>query len=350
MKEKNRELERKNAILESQSRSFNITLRNVEASANALRHEAARAKTLLAQVRTQCANDIRKRDVQIQKMKERLANPKRGTKSAMACVTIVGGSGSGRSRVSGEEDLAGSRSLGQDTTDFLTTLSQGLADENDNLIALVRQTLATLKIIQGLPDDGCFPAMGEQAEDAENPVVAPPASFDALSDSLEEVLDSLRGVLNQPNYVPLEELEDRDIEIARLKQRNETLEEEWKKALELVEGWNKTLGRNLAGNAASCAETDGGAGAKERKKRKGKERALKDVANDSHSHPGEDVADKDTPQDHEKGDESMDDVQLVEVIDPPAPAPAPAAAAEPARRRSLRNVGLTPYSLRSLRN
>ncbi|CUS15171.1 unnamed protein product [Tuber aestivum] len=343
LKEKNRELERRNAILDSQARSFNSTLRTVEASANALRHEAARLKTLLAQVRTQCANDIRKRDIQIQKMKERLTDSSRRGRAPMAHISVIGvpkGSVSG-----GDEDgattTAAGNSLGADTADFLTTLSQGLADENDNLIALIRQTLSTLKTIQGLPDNGGLHAPEEDVEDVEdveNPVIAPPASFDALSDDLEGVLYSLKELLNQPNYVPLEELAERDAEIARLVAKNETLEEEWRKAIELVDGWNKTLARNLDKGKAKESK----AAAKERKRG---QRALADIVNrkDNIAAPPEEdneTEDKlvgkeaETECVNDSRDEDMDDIQLlvVEALNP----------VEPTRRRSLRNKEKQP--------
>ncbi|PWW75629.1 hypothetical protein C7212DRAFT_345558 [Tuber magnatum] len=340
LKEKNRELERKNAILDSQTRSFNSTLRTVEASANALRHEAARLKTLLAQVRTQCANDIRKRDIQIQKMKERLTDTSRRGRAPMAHISVIGAPKG--SVLGGGEDgtttTAAGNSLGADTTDFLTTLSQGLADENDNLIALIRQTLSTLKTIQGLPDDGGLHAMEEDVEDVENPVVAPPASFDALSDDLEGVLYSLKELLNQPNYVPLEELAERDAEIARLVAKNETLEEEWKKAIELVDGWNKTLGRNF--NKEKTKESK--AVAKERKRG---QRALADIVNGKDNTAAPEEEEKETEDKlvekeveaecvNDSKDEDMDDIQLL-VVEESKPV-------EPTRRRSLRNKEKQP--------
>lgn len=256
----------------------------------------------------------------------------------MAHITVIGASKG--SVLGGGEDgtatTAAGNSLAADTTDFLTTLSQGLADENDNLIALIRQTLSTLKTIQGLPDDGGLHATQEDAEDAENPVAAPPASFDALSDDLEGVLYSLKELLNQPNYVPLEELAERDAEIARLVAKNETLEEEWKKAIELVDGWNKTLGRNFDKERAKESK----APVKERKRG---QRALADIVNGRNDVAALEEEEKevtDKPVEGEIGaecandgrDEDMSDVQLL-VVEESKPA-------EPTRRRSLRNVSL----------
>ncbi|KAL7271254.1 hypothetical protein RUND412_005999 [Rhizina undulata] len=268
LKAENAELERKNSMLEARNRGFNSTLRTAECSAKSLRDETNRVKALLHQVRTQYANDIRRRDLQIQKMRERLSDNRRGTKPPMSQITITGGGATGTGAGTGlgnslsssrapsaiDEDLIESGSLAQDTTDFLTTLSQSLADENDNLIALIRQCLSTLKAVQGLPDEDHF-GNEEDSDDAINPVTAPPISYEALSLELESVMYSLKDLMSQPNYVPVEELAERDAEIARLHQKNEALEEEWRKAIDLVDGWNKTLGRSVGGKGISVAIT-----------------------------------------------------------------------------------------------
>lgn len=218
-------------------------------------------------------------------MKERLLdNRARGARAQLAQCTVIGGpanlsSSLGNSIGSSAGAAEDPTSLAQDTTDFLTKLSQDLADENDNLIALVRTTLSTLKAIQGLPDDDHFlppdlPVETEFEDDA-NPVVAPPANFDELTAELDSTLYSLKGILNQPNYVPLEDLAERDAEIERLTTKNVTLEEEWRKAIALVDGWNKTLG-------AKFAEVTQEEGRKSPKRTpgKGKGRALADIIYD----------------------------------------------------------------------
>lgn len=274
LKTKNASLERKNALLESAQRNFTSTLRTTEETVRQLKDEATRIRTTLSQVRTQCANDIRKRDVQIQKMKERLSDSVgRGARPPMAQCTVIGASDG-----SAAEAVEDSPTLAQETSDFLTELSQSLADENDNLIALVRTTLSTLKAIQGLPDDNHFLPADLPAEtefdDGANPVIAPPANFDDLTAELDNTLYSLKGVLNQPNYVPLEDLAERDAEIERLIAKNKTLEEEWRKAIELVDGWNRTLGAKFAEvtqeEGKSPKKTPG----------KGKGRALADIIYD----------------------------------------------------------------------
>ncbi len=51
-----------------------------------------------------------------------------------------------------------------------------------------------------------------------------PADVESLSISLEEVLVQLRGLLTNPSFVPLEEVEIRDKEILRLRAAWEKME------------------------------------------------------------------------------------------------------------------------------
>ena len=256
------ELERKNSVLEGQTRSFNSAIRTSESSAKSLRDETFRLKTQLAQVRTQHANDIRKRDLQIQRMKERLLDTRRGSRATVSTISVTGG-GAQQQRSSVREceaagescsnsvgaDPPSSNPLTDDTIDFLTTLSQRLADENDNILALLRQCISSLKAVQGLPDDSHNPQTEEEAEGALNPVVAPPADFESLNLELDAVMGSLQDMLNQPNYVPVEELAQKEDEIVQLKLRNEILHAEWRKAIDLVDGWNKDLMGSVNGGS-----------------------------------------------------------------------------------------------------
>lgn len=240
-KSKITELERKNSLLDARTRILNTSLCTTESSLKTLRDENIRQKTLLAQVRTRCANDIRKRDMQIQKMKERLVDTQRGSRARGASkIIITPGHRQSYDSADTAESL-GSKSLSDDTVEFLTNLSQNLADENDSIVALVRKCLSTLKAVQGLPDDDYVLQNEEEVGNAANLVIAPPANFDVLNDELGVVMASLQDMLNQPNYVPIEDLAERDAEIKLLTKKNETLRAEWKKAIDLVDGWNDTL-------------------------------------------------------------------------------------------------------------
>jgi hypothetical protein len=247
---RNDDLTRQLSLSNSQERSARTALRTAEASARALREEMVRMKTVVNQVRTACANDVRKRDVQIQKLKTHLTSQQRGNKTGLvgASITIIPGAAGSTGHNPKEEDGPDVEdpeySLRQETTEFLTQLSQSLSDENDNLISLVRTTLTTLKEMQGLPE------MAERAglsdiqegdESDEQMLQALPASYESLASDMHGVLDNLRGLLTTPNFVPIEEVTAREEEIIRLRHGWERMEVKWREAMLMMEGWRKRM-------------------------------------------------------------------------------------------------------------
>lgn len=239
------ELERRCATLQGQERVLNANVRSAEITAKALKDETARLKTMVQQVRTQHANEIRKRDHQISKMKERLLEKSRGgrgnkqpisfpgvTLSGTSSTTHLGGSVGSEGTVPGGIDVA----LTDDTTAILTTLSQNLADENDTLVSMVKSTVTTLKAISGMDTEVDQEA---ELEEGERNVIANDVSYASLSNEVDEVLEHLKEMLNQPNYVPLEDLDARDREIERLRLQLQGTLEAWKNAIALVDLVNK---------------------------------------------------------------------------------------------------------------
>ncbi|KAF2456794.1 Afadin and alpha-actinin-binding-domain-containing protein [Lineolata rhizophorae] len=251
---RNDELSRQLSLAQSQERSVRAALRSAESSARALRDEMARLKTTVNQVRASCANDIRKRDIQIQRLKSHLTAQQRGNRAGLvgASITITPSASvaitSASTRDGDGIDVEDSEySLKQETTEFLTQLSQSLSDENDNLIGLIRRSLATLKELQGLPESVFGP--GDSAEDQESNHAAPnaemlhvlPSSYDSLAVDMDGVLEILRLLLTNPSFVPLEEVEVREEEINRLRDACERMQARWKEALMLMEGWRRRL-------------------------------------------------------------------------------------------------------------
>ncbi|KAF3160829.1 hypothetical protein TWF225_011558 [Orbilia oligospora] len=200
---------------------------------------------MVQQVRTQHANEIRKRDHQISRMKERLLEKSRGgrgnkqpisfpgvTLSGTSSTTHLGGSIGNEDSVPGGTDLA----LTDDTTAILTALSQNLADENDTLVSMIKSTVTTLKAISGMDTEVDQEA---ELEEGERNVITNDISYASLSNNVDEVLEHLKEMLNQPNYVPLEDLDARDREIERLGLQLRGTLEAWKNAIALVDLVNK---------------------------------------------------------------------------------------------------------------
>ena len=216
---------------------------------------------MVQQVRSQCANDIRKRDLEMRRLKEHLHGHQRGKREGLGLSTIVikptptnMNSSLKAGEVEGGEDLdSPNYSLRQETTEFLTQLSQGLSDENDNLIGLVRSTLTILRNLQGLSLHSSATSRAqhqdgiEQAESrtddapAENALLALPVSYETLSADMDNVLEHLRALLTNPSFVPIEEVEVREEEIGRLREGWEKMEGRWREALAMMDGWKKRM-------------------------------------------------------------------------------------------------------------
>lgn len=252
---RNDDLARQLSLAQSQERSARAALRTAESSARSLREEMLRLKTTVQQVRTSCANDIRKRDVQIQRLKSHLTSQQRGNKTGLvgASITITpattgmnGPTSTVRDDMPDVDDPE--YSLKQETTEFLTQLSQSLSDENDNLIGLVRNTLMTLKELQGMSEgqksengEG-LSTIGEEEEHTNHRMLQElPASHETLATDMDSVLDNLKNLLTNPNFVPIEEVELREEEIVRLRAGWERLESRWRDTLNMMEGWRKRM-------------------------------------------------------------------------------------------------------------
>ena len=209
----------------------------------------ARLKGTVAQIRAQCATDVRRRDGEIQRLKRHLEGRRGrdGNGGQVGVVVVMPGSSRGlHGKRNGEAEAdfeSPTYSLKQETTEFLTQLSQGLSDENDALIGLVRGTLATLRSLQGLSGSSQGSEMDDTSDlvDGANIVVGGPPSYEALATSTDEVLEHLRGLLTNPSFVPLEEVEIREDEIQRLREGWERMAARWKEAVALMDGWKKRM-------------------------------------------------------------------------------------------------------------
>lgn len=151
----------------------------------------------------------------------------------------------GSRSVGNHVDLASSQyNLRQETTDFLTQLSQGLSDENDALIGLVRDTLSSLRRLQGMPPDPMLQPQNSyesSRSDLANVIMTAPPSYEALASGTEKVMTNLHGLLTNPSFVPLEEVQTRDEEIQKLRGAWEKMEERWREAVALMDSWRKRM-------------------------------------------------------------------------------------------------------------
>ncbi|KAL3445977.1 hypothetical protein BJX65DRAFT_296638 [Aspergillus insuetus] len=250
------ELSRSLALAEAQERALKTSMSSAEATVRGLKEQVQRMKTTVQQVRSQCANDIRKRDLELQKLKAHLADRQRGKRDGLGVTTIninPAASQSSRTRyLSGGEGVHDpGYSLKQETNEFLTQLCQTLSDENDSLILLARNTVNTLKELQGLSSEdsgaengyshGATSTGAQRSTHGAFAVASLPASCEELSGEMDQVLEHLRTLLTNPSFVPLEEVEVRDEEIKRLREGWEKMESRWRQAVSMMDGWHKRI-------------------------------------------------------------------------------------------------------------
>lgn len=214
---------------------------------------------MVQQVRSQCANDIRKRDLEMRRLKEHLNGQQRGKREGLGMSTLVikptpTNASQRIGELEGGEDLdSPNYSLRQETTEFLTQLSQGLSDENDNLIGLVRSTLATLRNLQGLSAKSNANSQAQYQEGSrqtestgddtseESALLALPTSYGTLTAEMDVVLEHLRELLTNPSFVPIEEVEVREEEIGRLREGWEKMEGRWRQAVAMMDSWKNRM-------------------------------------------------------------------------------------------------------------
>lgn len=214
-----------------------------------------RLKTTVDQVRTSCTNDVRKRDKEIARLKSHLTSQQRGNKTGLvgASITINPGStglGAATGHVRDESPNVDDPeySLKQETTEFLTQLSQSLSDENDNLIGLVRSALLTLRELQGMPEvnrkqdaDDASVTGDEQDDTQQDMLHTLPTDYETLADDMDTVLDNLKNLLTNPNFVAVDEVEMREEEIHRLRAGWEKMEARLRESFLLMDSWRKRM-------------------------------------------------------------------------------------------------------------
>jgi len=240
LQDKNVDLQRKVSLSESAEATMRTQLKSAEAIIQRLKEEAARTKVLVAQTRAACANEVRKRDRQIDGLKKAVSEAGRA-RGASKCpgltsITVVGDIGSDADQ-SGAGVAGEGYDLRAETNSFLAELAKGLSEENESVLSLVRKTTEQLKEMSGW--DGAGEA--SSGKDADNQALALPASCAEMSAEIEGILEHLRTILTNPSFVPIEEVVVREDEIHRLRDGWEKMETRWKEAVHLIDGWRNRM-------------------------------------------------------------------------------------------------------------
>ncbi|KAJ2895401.1 hypothetical protein MKZ38_006609 [Zalerion maritima] len=248
LSERQADTQRKLAAAETAETAAKTQLKSAESAIRGLKEEMARARTMVAQTRASCANEVRKRDRQIESLKKHVADAgrTRGVSRSNAITTIsVTGEFGGKEKGGVPSGCAMDEDydLHAETNDFLTELAKGLSVENDALLALVRRTLSNLREMGGMQKEAQEP----KAKEEEGNVVTYQSNCEDLSTDLENILEHLRAILSNPSFVPIEEVEVREEEIQRLRDGWDKMETRWKEAVYLIDGWRRRMLSNGKG-------------------------------------------------------------------------------------------------------
>lgn len=245
LQDKYTEATRKLALSEASEASLKTQLKTAEAAIHRLKDEAARQKTLVAQTRAACANEVRKRERQIEGLKKAVteAGRARGMGRGGALVVSVTGSplppALSSSKLAGEDETEASFASGpvatanpdglydlrSETNAFLAELAKGLSEENEHLLGLVRGTMGRLKDMSGW-----------EYNDIQNVT-----GVAEMASEIDAILEHLRTILTNPSFVPIEEVVVREDEINRLRHGWEKMESRWQEAVHLIDGWKRRM-------------------------------------------------------------------------------------------------------------
>lgn len=242
LREKQAEAQRKASLAEAAETSMRAQLKAAEATIHKLKDEAARMKTLVAQTRAACANEVRKRDRQIDGLKKAVSETGRtrgATKNpGITTINVTGelGGESGEKGTPRGVTEGDAYDLRMETNSFLAELAKGLSAENGTLVDLVRRTTQSLKEMSGWDKED-----GGEGANTDGHALALPVNPDEMARDIDAILQHLRKILTNPSFVPLEEVVVREEEINRLRDGWERMETRWAEAVHLMDGWRKRM-------------------------------------------------------------------------------------------------------------
>lgn len=258
MQDKLADAERKVALAEANENNLRAQLKLAESTIHKLKDDAARAKKFVAETRAACANEVRKRDRQIEGLKKAAseAGRARGERKSAAITTIqvTGEIGGDAAAAATASTMADDYDLRQETNGFLAQLAKGLSEENETLLSLIQKTNRSLKHMSGWDKAESGGAGGaaaaasagasSSANSTDGNAVVMVTNPEDLATDIEGVLGHLRTMLTNPSFVPLEEVVLREEEIFRLRHGWEKMEERWREAVHLIDGWRQRMAAN----------------------------------------------------------------------------------------------------------
>ena len=254
IQDKNINIARDLATAQTHERNAKGTLRKAEGDIKIAKEQMLKMKSTLDQVRAKCISDVRKRDVELEKLKGHLASMQRGKRE---------GSGmkinSMRSRTDGRvvhnDNGQGATnpdwSLEKETNDFLAAIVNETSTENLALRNIVTETMATLRELTGMTDEASTEdelpddAIGIPGQYRKSRAISEAADSivpcEKLASQMGTILQHCQLILKDPSFVPIEEVQLREEEIIKLRTGWEKMATRWKEAVTMMDSWRRRM-------------------------------------------------------------------------------------------------------------
>lgn len=247
-------------------RTLESAKRTLESSNKTLREDLSKFKALQQQSKGQFANELRKRDVQISKLKQRLQDP------VVRSKPLTGSSGSFsriyNSYTSGQPPLSKalvkSDATNSDTSDILPLL-RALARENSMLFGLAYKTRLVLDNVAqyGFKDDPNLELSPEEMDNIQSlgydvdssgnheeltlnsaRTIRRTLNVTRLGAETAQSLERLSQLLHSAEFVPVAEVQRRDKDLAQLQSQLEQVTANWQRAIKTMDEWKTFRNKN----------------------------------------------------------------------------------------------------------
>ncbi|KAK5090256.1 hypothetical protein LTR05_000427 [Lithohypha guttulata] len=261
LQDKNIQFQNELTASEARQRSLINSAKKSQNQTREIKEQMLKMKSTLDQVRAKSISDIRKRDVEIEKLREHLKGMNRGKKeSGSENAKLRTGSVQQKhvkheARSQQDHDTS-EWCLEKEPNDFLTAVLNETTSENVALRKIVGDSMKYLKALTGLEEqqhqkpvsdiDNAIGIPGQYRDrNIENPTsLATSESLipvQQLASSMSEVLSHCQNILRDPSFVPIEEVQVRDEEIAKLKTGWEKMADHWKEAVTMMSSWRQKM-------------------------------------------------------------------------------------------------------------
>lgn len=254
VQDKNVNISRDLATAQTHERNAKGTLRKAEADMKIAKEQMLKMKSTLDQVRAKCISDVRKRDVELEKLKGHLASMQRGKREGSGMkINSMRSRADGRAvhNENGQITTNPDWSLEKETNDFLAAIVNETSTENVALRNVVTETMATLRELTGMTDEAStedeLPAnaigipgqyrKSRPFSEASDSIVP----CEKLASQMGTILQHCQLILKDPSFVPIEEVQLREEEIIKLRTGWEKMATRWKEAVTMMDSWRRRM-------------------------------------------------------------------------------------------------------------